>query len=176
MTSPLTWRHAGAGDLAQLKLERRQLTDFICTDPPKRIFKDGSKSHPREWELDAQSGIRDLRIPARPSKPVLLGIDSDGLAAVCQYEYAHDESGTDAFINVIGVAFRARGTGYGGQALDHVLQEIRAKATLDQAAECLVAARVHTLNEPSKKMCESRKFVCVEAADDDGHEYWTRTI
>ena len=95
--------------------DRFQLTNFICTDPPKRQLVDGRRQHPREWELYAQSGVRTLRVPAPPAKSVIVGCDDGGIAGVCQYEYEYSESGADAFVNVIAVALRAQGHGYSGQ-------------------------------------------------------------
>lgn len=169
MTPPLSWREANPDD-------RFQLTQFICTDPPKRKFTQGRPHHPREWELEAQSGVRDIRFPLPANSTLIVGCGDKGIAVVCLYEYDASDGYPDVFINVLAVGYRAQGMGYGTATLGHVLGLIKARAANSGASSCFVASRIHHKNVGSQKMSEKHGFEMATPADEDGLEYWTQTI
>lgn len=169
MTPPLSWREATSDD-------RFQLQQFICTDPPKRKFTHGRSQHPREWELEAQSGVRDMRFPLPSNSTLIVGCDDLGIAVVCLYEYDDSDGFPDVFINVLAVAFRAQQQGYGSATLGHVLGLIKARAAATGASECFVASRIHHKNLGSQKASAKHGFEMTTPADEDGLEYWTLIV
>lgn len=168
MTHPLHWRAAQPTD-------RPALTAFVCTDPPARRFVDGRRQHPRPWELDVQSAVRDTRLPLPADTHALVGLDTDGIATVCRYEI--DTTTATAFIQLLAVASRAQHRGHGTATLGHVLGLIAAHLpdTQDTGAT-LVAAKIHHPNTRSKRMCADCGFHHVDDVDGGKLEYWTTTL
>jgi len=162
------WREATPDDRNTLKDE------FLCTDPPRKIYRQGRKQHPREWELDAQSIVKDIRFPLPENNTVLLGSDDEGLAVVCQYKY--DPATADSFIGVIAVAWRAQARRYGAAALEYVKSLIHARAIADGHDGYLITARVHEQNKRSQRMCEKHDLVRVKPADKHRLETWALAV
>lgn len=173
MTDPLHWRTARPGD-------RAALTAFICTDPPRRRFTNGRRQHPRPWELDVQSAVRDTRFPLLADTHAVVGLDTTGIAAVCRYQL--DPAAGSAFIQLLAVATRAQHLGHGTATLTHVLHLIATQAAQPRntgdnggTGGVLVAAKIHHPNTHSKQMCTTAGFTHVDNTDNKTLEYWTTT-
>jgi len=167
---PLSWREATEHDCSLLQ-------EFVCTNPAKRQYIPGrGKYHPREWELDAQSGIRDTRFPLDAGSTLLLGWDNEGLAVVCMYEYDDSDGYPDAFINVLAVALRAQGKGYGKLTMGYVLDLIEQRAVASGASEYFVTGHVHYKNARSQAMNRAHGLSQTEPADENGLETWSTKV
>lgn len=168
MTHPLHWRDARPAD-------RPSLTTFVCTDPPTRRFVDGRRQHPQEWELQAQSAVRNIRFPLAPNTHTVVGLDTDGIVTVCKYQV--DPTSVTAFIQVLAVALRVQHRGYGAATLSHVLTLIAAHfPDHENTAEIFVAAKIHHPNLRSKQLCAGTGFVYEEDVNGGELEYWTTTL
>lgn len=68
------------------------LNRFVCADPSSHGYEPRrGRHHPKQWELDVQSGIRGLRLPSPNSESLLLAFDSEAkIAAVSRMSFDLD--------------------------------------------------------------------------------------
>ncbi len=168
MTRLLTWRSA-------VRSDRKALGNCICTEPAKARWNGYNRVHPKPWELEVQSGIRDLRPPAGPDTVLLLGEDEQGLAAVVLFS---DVEGmpSDVVLRAIAVATRLRGGdgAHAAEALAVALETMIIRARAAEAHGLFVVGRIHRHNGPSKRLCSGAGFDYVRMQDDN-LELWAST-
>jgi ribosomal protein S18 acetylase RimI-like enzyme len=132
--------------------------------------------YPREWEYEVQSAVRQLRPPFRPPCFLLVGSDSDGIAAVsCRTEVAGPGQ---VHLELMAVANRHRHTaGYmlGDELWEATLDEIVDRAVQAEAGHILVTAHVHPSNKASQALCERHGFGRTGQAD-SGYDVWSAEI
>jgi hypothetical protein len=109
--SLLAWRAAEHGDRAALQ-------QFTCTVPAQKVFGQKRSYHPKPWELNVQSGIRALQPPLPPDQSLMLGLDVEGIGAVCLLA----EQGDAAVIKIQAIAVSVRLRGQGGVYADEAMQ------------------------------------------------------
>lgn len=123
--------------------------------------------HPKPWELEVQSGFRELRPPLGPDTRLFLGEDPEGLGATTLFSYV-DTDWSSADFRGIAVATRLRG--YGGaharEALDVALTQMHGLAHDAGATRQYVLARIDKGNAPSLRLFASAGFRYV--GDEDG--------
>jgi RimJ/RimL family protein N-acetyltransferase len=149
----LAWRDVERGD-------RRILQRFTCTEDPRYVPGRG-KVHPREWELDVQAWVRGYTPPAGYREKFIIGLDDDGVGAVCAAAVSNDTPRTVA-LQIVAVSRRYRGQG-GAVADEALFTALRAAADLGAESgwpEVTAFGRIHPRNAPSQRMCERCGFIC----------------
>ncbi|WP_347757304.1 GNAT family N-acetyltransferase [Agrococcus sp. ProA11] len=137
--------------------DRAALMEFVCTQPAKQSF---GVPHPRPWELVTQSAFRELRPPMRDGSQLYV-LEEDGvIAGLCRTRPTDDGA---VLIASIAVSHFARCEGRGAALLGEVLDEIQAtRPGVD------VIARIHSRNEPSRKLFRAFGFEYVEPFEGGG--------
>lgn len=104
----LGWYSPTSGDVEDLQA-------FCRTKPDRRVFKLGKRTHPTEWELEAQSAIRDLRPPLNPPNFGIIARDQAGIAAAAVFEVdlgpIRDVALVWIFSAAVKISLRGRGIG-----------------------------------------------------------------
>lgn len=166
--SLLAWRLAKRED-------RPSLEAFCCTQPRRkhrRPWGGWDESHPAEHELAVQAAIRKRLAPVGDhNRTVLLGHDTQGLAAVSTYRTFN----TATFqIDILAVELRCRdrGGGWAIEALATTLDYISADAVADGYDGAVVTASIHEANRPSQRLFESQRFEQTDVLP-DGYQVWT---
>lgn len=162
-TSRLNWRDANRGDRGKLK-------QFVCTTPEKASWVPlrKGKFHPRQWELDVQSTVRNLKPPTPPGERIRLGFDDVGLAAVVNIARA---KGGDhgVVLQVIAVAQRLRRAEprFGPEALDEAVR-VAAEFRDGLGGEAVgLFTRTVPKNAASKRMLTDYGFIYLDLAHND---------
>lgn len=141
------------------KEHKSSINQFICTDPSKLIYEPNrGKHHPRAWELEVQSVIRNLKLPpGRKDEAVLLGTTKlTGEIAAVSY-FGFDETGDQMLIWAIATAKEYQGSGIGREILGKTLLVLRTFKT-EISLDCGIFTRIHTQNEPSKRLFGAAGF------------------
>lgn len=165
VTSLLKWRLAAERGLA-VKRDRAALQAFVCTNPPKAKWPN---PHPREWELDVQSGIRGLRPPLGSDTVLALGEDAEGIGAVVLFsDIERDPSAVD--LRAVAISCRLRWRGghqYSEEAMTHAIELIQERARRAGCEEVVIACRIHRDNRASKTMCGNFGFEYLKDLPED---------
>lgn len=136
------------------RADRSRLQQFICTDPHKpRWEPHRGTHHPRPWELDAQSSIRNPQPPlGGGDEMIVVGVVDGPIQGVCNFGPSSDSQMFGVWL--LAVALDCQGQGVGRTLL---------RAALDETARLNplwpVVARIHPENEPSKALFASMGFV-----------------
>jgi hypothetical protein len=160
----LAWREVERQD-------RLLLQGFTCTVAAAYDPSRGQKVHPRPWELEVQSYIRNYRPPAGPGETFLLGLDNEGIGAVsCAAIFDKQPE----VIKLLAVAVSTRYRGQGGAVADEALLEgLNAAADLGVASGLSVVSvfgLIHSRNLASQGMCQRHGFT-YEGDDPDEPDY-----
>lgn len=164
MALHLAWRDAERGD-------RPALQQFSCTVPAPRRDDGRALLHPKSWEREVQVGIHLLTPPVADGV-LLLGEDSQGLAAVALAHFGVEHDPCLVKLRALAVEQRWRGQG-GGVADEAMVQVLTAAARHGDKSGCdvvRVLAWVHPSNGPSQRMCERAGFRHWD--DSSGHQEW----
>lgn len=173
MTKPdLRWSYAERSDLGELQC-------FQCAEPAPRPNANTRwrRVPPRPWESQAEKAIRRLGVSKhnrRQGERVLIGRDGSGIACVIAWEW----DGDMLYVNVVGVAMRARGAGHGYSAalVEAVFSEGTAEA-LERGHESVwVTASIHQSNSASEAFARRYGLGPVGDPDEDGMRIWTAEI
>ncbi|GAB2762233.1 hypothetical protein GCM10027273_44870 [Nocardioides pakistanensis] len=120
-----------------------------------------------------QSGIRSL-IPPMPTGDVLLvGRDSEGIAAVSWW-YEHDGPGLVKMLaGAVALRCRGRGLRLGDELMEETLSSIAERAAAADLDHAVVWGLVHRSNAASQAMVDRHGFFYLR---DDGEyqEWWHR--
>jgi len=142
---------------------------FICTDPERAPYdKYRGKYHPKEWELRVQSDLRGLDVPVSAGEALLLGYDSDGLAAASHFGF--DETQTIFMIWAVACAQRVKGHGVGKEALERTLQAL-SDTNIEYGIDHPVLTRVDPRNVESRTMIQGAGFTYLQTQK-NGLERW----
>lgn len=164
MSRLLAWREARHEDRATLQ-------GFTCTIPAQLVFGQKRKYHPKPWEQEVQSGIRDLRPPVGQDQSLLVGEDAEGIAAVCLLA---DQGEASVFkIQAIAVATRYRGQGgaHADEALDVTFETAAQRGQDSGRSEIIMISWVDPKNEPSKSLHQRAGFALRQITQ-TGLEEW----
>lgn len=163
--APLRWYSAEAE-------HRQPLDQFICTDPPKRLYeKHRGPHHPRVWELEVQSHLRGLRVPVAAGDLLGLGFDDAGLAAAIHCGF--DDTGSQIMIWAVACALRCRRNGYGVQAVRLAISTAAAtKRAL--GGDFGMITHIDPRNDASRGLFRSQGFVYLNL--NEGYEVWVRDV
>jgi hypothetical protein len=166
--SLLSWR-------AVERRDRAALQQFTCT-VPLRPYRPNQPRHPKQWELEVQSGIRALQPPVGPDQILLVGEDATGIAAVT---LSAEQNGGPAIVKLqaIAVATRCRGRGgkYADEALQVTLDAIGARARNGGLTKFIAVGWIDPRNHPSKLMCQRAGFAHLGSTP-QGLEEWGMAI
>lgn len=132
-----------------LKSDTVALQNFICTEPSSALYDPHrGKHHPRQWELEVQSGIRRLKFPPHCGEVVRIAEAETGdLAGICIATPSENEH--ISIIQAIAVAVPYRRQGVGRLLLASMLTELSTAAIL---------ARIHHRNDSSIRLFDEFGF------------------
>ena len=145
--------------------------DWMSVGPEHQVHLSGfscARRHFR-WEVDVEAHVQTLA-SVRPPEYALVGSDAFGPVVVVNYWI--NESDASCKILVVATAARAQKSGYGREAVDHVvsLLEHGAHGVIDEAF-----GLVHRLNVRSKSMLRQAGFE-FEATCGEELELWGRSV
>lgn len=145
---------------------RRVLQEFTCTVPKEFRLRSRrrEKYHPRPWEYDVQSYVRDLRPPLPRNKRALVALVDGEVAAVTVLRIVEPWF---YYIEVVAVALAFQGSGVGAQALRVAIEEAALWGTEHAQTEITIEGFVHRDNRGSLRMCRSCGMVRMIEDDDD---------
>jgi RimJ/RimL family protein N-acetyltransferase len=150
---------------------RSALGRFVCADPPRSSWdKHRGKFHPKPWELELQSGLRNLRPPFPGGDLLLLGLDEHGeIIAIVRIGWDIDVS----HLLVLAVAVHAdhQRNGHGRSALELALAVLTGTNEAYEG-QCGFFAHIHQGNAPSQKLFASLGFENLGVMDSGSHETW----
>ncbi|MFE3322011.1 hypothetical protein [Nocardia sp. NPDC059195] len=159
--------------------EAIQLQEFTCTASRPRSPAGRKLSHPKPWELAAQSIIRQSPQCLKAGNLLVVGRRGGGeIVAVAHLTF--DETLPSVFaahIAAIGVCLSVRGQG--GKVADRSLAEscsvIAAMARERGKGAVLVTANIHIQNGPSQLLFERAEFEPVSIPRGD-YQQWIRQL
>jgi RimJ/RimL family protein N-acetyltransferase len=155
VTSLLHWRGF------EKAKDRDALRAFVCTDPEKKTWDGRRRHHPREWELDVQSSVREHSPNVNNGEVFILGFEDDSsVGAVSAWSRYAGEPGR-VLLQLIAVSVQRRGCGraWANEAMAKTLEQVTADAREADAERLLLEARIHRNNRASKRMCEAHGFI-----------------
>jgi len=147
--------------------DRSDLQHFVCTRPdhrPPYRHGHGRGVHPFEWEYEVQCGLRDPKQFKLPHDRLLIGRDSEGIAAACAWQVSVEVGASGPYLDVFvrAVAVEVRHRGLGGACARAALLEMHSLLERDARASglglILVTAHVHIQNGPSQRLLASHGF------------------
>jgi len=151
------------GDRALLQL-------FECTEKAHHDRATHRTLHPKPWELEAQSAIKDLRPPVSGAEMILIAEDHAGIGAVVwTYEFG---SPTDVKIMCAAIVRRLRGKRgiYADELMSVTFERLVERLRASGQRRGLAIGLVHKDNLPSQRMC--RQSGGYHYADDDEYQKW----
>jgi GNAT superfamily N-acetyltransferase len=150
-------------------------TEFVCTDPPKKRYQAGlGKVHPREWELDAQSALRDTKFPCEGSLHFRVAKLADHqIVAAAKFDLvmSTDVDGrADGWIFSAAVARGWQGQGLGLQLIRAVENDMIHHARALGAVDLWMACKVHKRNEACQRLLAGAGWELYDGGSGDGSE------
>jgi hypothetical protein len=135
---------------------RRFLPQFVCSRPPQRLPVAGRpriKPREREWEALVQSGVRNMRPPARAGQLMLVGEDDVGFGAVAWSEQVSGPG--DVFLKALALEQRLRGQGgaYADEMCTEVIDRLAERADAAGESELKLSWKVDKRKNPSRALC-----------------------
>jgi RimJ/RimL family protein N-acetyltransferase len=168
----LTWREATSAD-------RDALMRFGCTEPPRHErYLHVRKVYPKPWERDVEAYVRAFRPPGPPDQTFLIGLDEEGIGAVCAFVKDPPPEWLIK-LQVVGVARRYRGQ---GGAVANEAMTVAIQAAFDAVAsaghqQVRIIGLVHVKNLASQRMCQRNGLVCDGPAPEaDGYDQWSAVV
>ncbi|MDN4598074.1 hypothetical protein [Leifsonia virtsii] len=158
MSVRLKWRTARKGD-------RRLLQSFTCTVDRPRNWRE---PHPRPWELQVQSWVRELKPPVHGRRSVDLGFAGPELAAVVVVDHVEEEF---FHIPAVARALDRRGAATGTGIVDHAIDLAAARASPD-LDHIILSANIHRRNSASRQCFERAGFTRDIGMTDPSFEQW----
>lgn len=138
---PIDWQPAHPGHAFVLQ-------QFVCTNPPKRAYdKYRGLHHPKPWELEVQSHLRERRPPLPTGEALLLGFQDGHLIGASHYGF--DTSGEHFIIFALARAEGLQGSGIGDELLGQTLTYLR-QTRDSEGLTCDVFTRIHDQNTASQ--------------------------
>lgn len=133
---------------------RQLLQSFTCTVPKEWRLRSRrrEKYHPRPWEYEVQSYVRDLRPPLPHNRRALISLAGGEMAAVTVVRIVEPWF---YYIEVVAVSLAFQGSGLGGQALRAAIEEAALWGAEHSQPEITVEGFVHRDNRGSLRMCGS---------------------
>jgi hypothetical protein len=165
----LEWRRA-------VKHDRTLRQSFTCAEPAKRSYVGGRLQHPRVWELDVQSWIRQHSLDR--DEVMMLGIERSearSIGAVAAWVELDGPGLVLLQALAVAVTHRHRGGEHAREALGIAVSEIEAQALAAELTRFDIVARVHHQNLPSQKLIAGAGFQKFTAAGDDELDEWVLT-
>lgn len=164
----LRWRTAERGDRALLQ-------DFSCTEPAVFDAQRRRAVHPKPWELVVQSGIRNLK-PPTGGQFVLLGLDDDGIGAVCIVTATEEPA--EFYLMAVAVArhYRGRDGFIADEAITQALEVAADRSAQEGHENAYIFGYIHEENVPSQRMCERRGFTHEGDSPLKDYQQWSITV
>jgi hypothetical protein len=167
----LTWRDAERDDRAALE-------QFTCTVAPERLPNGRRLPHPRPWELEAQTGIRQHTPPGSSDDLYRIGVNNNGsIVAVSITGLLEDPDFEPTFkLLVLAIAMPARRQGgdVANACMIDALHQMELRVQAVGALQFLVLAMIDPRNSASKWMCQRHAFAHI--GEEGEYELWGRLV
>lgn len=151
----------------------RCLQRFRCTADRPRSSSGRLLVHPRPWEWDVQSYLRNSP-KLKAGHLVLLGRCGEDVVAVARLEVTARENDCHVFIASAAIDLDHRGKG--GRMADALMLQIRETAVEmcreSGKSEILLEGKIHPGNLPSQAMVTRAGFEPLEAPGLNSYEMW----
>lgn len=151
----------------------RCLQRFRCTADRPRSSSGRLLVHPRPWEWDVQSYLRNSP-KLKAGHLVLVGRCGEDVVAVARLEVTARENDCDVFIASAAIGLDHRGKG--GPMADALMLQIRETAVERCRGlgkqEVLLWGKIHSKNLPSQAMVKRAESEPLEAPSLKGLEIW----
>lgn len=166
------------------KRETLVVQQFQCADDWPRTAR-GRKlpKHPREWEFEAQSHVRNLNMLMRDGDRVLLGydttVDPEVIAAVLhlRFEVRGTRVVTESKVGAVAMSHRSPSPPYYGDEIMAVaLEEARAAVGRYGCTDGMLAGHIHVENNASMRMAQRNDWEPLAGSDHGGYVPWGRTL
>jgi hypothetical protein len=155
VTYRLDWSRASSDE------DKRALEGFICTDAPTLpgVAEPSADDDDAWWESDVEINLQEVGFPLERGEYILLGRDSEGLAAV---SWCWEQRGPQTVkILAIAVAQRLRQRHecwVGDEALQRTIDEVMGRADSVGIPVAMIWGEVHSRNGDSLKLFERNRF------------------
>lgn len=163
----IDWRSVAPSDEAELR-------DFVCTDPPAR-HPDGTLNLQGAalWELEAQTGIREIQLPLPRGEHLLIGRDDDGIACACWWYEVGGPASVKLLVAAVARRLRRTSLKVGDQLMEEVVTRLIERVDGTEV-QCVAAfGLVHPSNGPSQALLARHGFFYVQESG-DYQEWWLR--
>lgn len=169
----LTW------SLLTDKRSATALQDFTCTQPRERTPRGRRLPHPRPWEREAQSLLRQAKPNPGAGELVVVGRALTDDASIIAAALLAIDSGEvpTAFIQSCGVTREHRGRG--GSTADLLIEQIIATSLYyvqpSYSGQLVVHGNVHVHNQPCETLLMRHAFEPVGIPHND-YQQWARMV
>jgi hypothetical protein len=164
VTSLLDWR------LYDKRADNLALRRFTCTDPPTRRSGSRGSFHPKPWEREVQSFVRQKRPNVPFGEVMILGheLADQRIGAVCRWAELRNPGEVLLQCVAVSVYYRYRNSQreYAKEAIETAKSAIAARARVAGSEDVLIYARIHHRNSPSRRMCGASGFRYFKTEDD----------
>ncbi|MEU1952323.1 hypothetical protein [Nocardia rhamnosiphila] len=160
----------------------KPLQNFSCTTELPRTEGGRKLLHPKPWEREVQSHLRQTSVGLKAGQLLLAGRDSISDRIVAAAHLIPDRSSSTTLvvrIAAIGVCTTVRGQG--GKVADRTLDEVRRVIFADAqklgVGVAVATANIHTHNRPSQLLFERAGFepLSIPAPDSD-YQGWVYRV
>ena len=148
MSTDLYWQRLAT------RPDTRILQSFTCTSEDPRSEGRRRLPHPRPWEKEAQTLLRQLSHNLKPGDVALTGSIEDEILACAHLQFTVDDDIFEAYHAAAAVALAVRNQG--GQVADALLTEAQAvcseRALKLGCTNMVLSGRIHVSNMASQRM------------------------
>jgi hypothetical protein len=154
------------------------LQEFTCTTERPRSPAGRKLPHPKPWELEVQSHLRQSSVQLRNGELLLVGRSEDtAIAAAAHLAFTPLSTGTETFIKAVAVTtnLRGRGGAIANEALAVICEVAGERAASDGSEFVLVTSKIHKHNQPSEALVIRSGFEPYSVPQGD-YQLWTRQL
>lgn len=151
------------------------LQGFTCTTDCPRSLRGRKLPHPKPWELEVQSYLRQSSRQLKSGALLLIGRSADdAIAAAAHLMFQQYSTVTETFIAAVGVTTSLRGQGgaIADEALAIIFEVARERAASDGSESALVAGNIHVQNQPCEALVIRSGFEPYSVPHGD-YQRWT---
>jgi hypothetical protein len=137
------------------------LQGFTCTTDRPRSLAGKKLPHPKPWEWEVQSHLRQSSVRLKNGELLLVGRSADtAIAAAAHLIFTPLSTGTETFIAAVAVStnFRGQGGAIADEALVVICEVACERAASDGGELALVTGKIHNQNQPSEALCVRSGF------------------
>lgn len=132
----------------------RPLQGFTCTNECPRTPGGRKLPHPKPWELEVQSHLRQSSVRLKNGELLLVGRLDTAIAAAAHLIFTPLSAGKETHIASVAVSTNARGQGgaIADEALSVICEVAYEQAAMAEGNTALVTGKIHNQNRPSEAL------------------------